>query len=82
MVTFYQETQVHFFNQRWPPLIDEIANILYSVDPVAKACMPTYYTTVINSYEYGVTFKNTHRVPYNVIYNLPQIYRKSYEISD
>lgn len=56
--------------------------MLYNADPIAKACMPTYYDTVINSYEYGSTFKDPLRVLYNTIYNLALIYRTAYLIND
>jgi len=53
---------------------------MYKADPMAKACMPTYYDTVINSYEYTETMHDTIRIMYNIIYNLPEIYQKSFDI--
>jgi hypothetical protein len=52
------------------------------VDPFAKACLPTYYSTYVNSRDYYDTMNDVNRVFYNLIYRFMDVYKLSFVIND
>lgn len=51
------------------------------VDPFAKACLPTYYNTYVNTMEYYESMNDLKRVVFNIIYRFIDIWMKSFEIN-
>lgn len=51
------------------------------VDPVAKACLPIYYKTYLDSREYSDTMHDRNRLIYNIIYRFFGIYVKSNDLN-
>jgi hypothetical protein len=77
-----REAEGHFFANRWLEGHTEIENFLFQVDPIAKSCLPTYYSTYVNTREYYDTMNDVNRVFYNMIYRFIDIYRLSFDISN
>ena len=88
-IVTYQQIEFHVdagiiegISDHWLEAISEIANFLYQVDPIAKACVPAFYETYFNSHEYKRTFNDQRRIVYNIIYRLDKIYENSYKVND
>ena len=60
------------------PAIEESANFLEQVDPIAKACVPAFYEIVGDSEEYGPSFDDFDRIVYNIFYRMGTIYENTY----
>ena len=83
MVIFnYQQMDEHINHDRWLMMVEEQYNIMVLVDPIAKACVPTFYEVYVDSDEYGPTLIEKQRVFYNVFYRLGNIVIQGYKIND
>ena len=75
-----QELEQHALFNRWINFITGIEELQLNADPLAKACLPIYYTTYEDSPTYRDTFKTGIRFIYNTIFRLPDIFTLSFEI--
>ena len=71
---------MHATNGRYTLVIEEQANILTNVDPVAKSCLPAFEEMFYDSNEYGPSLKDNQRVMYNMIYRLGKVYNTTYHL--
>lgn len=79
-ITISQQLGFHLESQNWIESISESSNFLYQVDPIAKACIPAIYKVWLDSDEYWLTVEDPHRLIFNIIYRLDNIYDKSFDI--
>jgi hypothetical protein len=58
MIIFnYQQMDVHIDEARWLMMVEEQYNMMVLADPIAKACVPTFYEVYVDSDEYSPTIQ-------------------------